>query len=97
MKIANHVVELSFRSRQPWTHFKILKHNWYTAGPWRHLVWGKVSLLWGQPHLAEIEVHKDCGAEVRGIGEDSISFCTECEHIVEGDTEMITVEEFENR
>jgi len=42
-----------------------------------------------------IEVHMGCGAEVVGIGEDGISYCTECEHIVEGDTEMVTLEEFE--
>lgn len=47
--------------------------------------------------MNEIEVHKDCGGEVYGIGEDYISYCTECENIVEGQTEYITEDEFEER
>jgi len=43
----------------------------------------------------EIQVHKGCGAEAVNMGEDAISYCTECERIVEGDTEMVTLEEFE--
>lgn len=39
---------------------------------------------------AEIEVHKNCGAPVRSVGEDGISFCESCEHVVEGETEWIS-------
>ncbi len=91
MKLFNHILEISLSSRHPWTHFKLHKHQGY-----KHLVFGKLSVIFGQPHLVEIEVHKGCGAEVHGIGEDGISYCTGCETIVEGDTEFITTEEYEN-
>lgn len=45
----------------------------------------------------EIEVHKECGGLVRGLGPDGISYCEECEHICEGDTEHISQEEWEGR
>ena len=43
----------------------------------------------------EIQIHTDCGAEAINIGEDAISYCTECETIVEGHTKYITLEEYE--
>ena len=43
----------------------------------------------------EIEIHKGCNAEVVSMGEDGLSYCTECEHICEGETQFISVEEFE--
>lgn len=62
-----------------------------------HLIWGKLSVIYGQPHLEEIEVHKGCNGSVHGVGEDGISYCEDCETIVEGDTEYITIEEYESR
>ena len=47
------------------------------------------------PNNDEIEIHKDCNGLVHGVGEDGISYCEDCETIVEGDTKWITVEEFE--
>lgn len=91
MKLFNYIIEANLRARHPWSHFKVHKYDMY-----KHLVWGRLSLLWGQPHLVEIEVHRGCGAEVHGVGEDGISYCTGCDTIVEGDTEYITMEEFEN-
>lgn len=49
------------------------------------------------PVIEQVEIHKCCGGEVRGLPPDSISYCIDCEHIVEGDTEFITTEEFESR
>lgn len=90
MKIFNHIIELNFRAKLPITHFKVHKRDYYT-----HIVWGKMSLIYGQPHLEPIHVHKGCNGLVNGLGEDSISYCEDCETIVEGDTEYITLEEFE--
>lgn len=45
----------------------------------------------------EIQVHKECGGFVRNIGPDGISYCEDCEHICEGDTEYITEDEWEKR
>jgi len=90
MKILNYILEANFRSLRPVTHFKIHKHEYYS-----HLVWGPLSLVWGQPHLTPVQVHTGCGGEVQNVGEDGISYCTECEHICEGDTEYITTEEWE--
>ena len=45
----------------------------------------------------EIEVHKECGGLVKSVGPDGISYCEDCEHIVEGETEYITETEYEAR
>jgi hypothetical protein len=42
-----------------------------------------------------ILTHKNCGAEVVSLGTEGISFCTECEHICEGETEYISTEDYE--
>jgi hypothetical protein len=47
--------------------------------------------------IQEFEFHKNCGGHVRGLGEDGISYCEECETIVEGDTECLTEEEHDAR
>lgn len=38
----------------------------------------------------ELEFHKGCGGEVQSLGDDGISYCTDCEVICEGDTEFLT-------
>lgn len=41
-----------------------------------------------------ILIHKECGGEVKHIGEDGINYCTLCETIVEGEpVEEINTEE----
>jgi hypothetical protein len=42
-----------------------------------------------------ILTHKNCGAEVVSLGTEGISFCTECEHVCEGETEYISTEDYE--
>lgn len=92
MKLFNHIFEFHFHARRPLSHFKVHRRPYYS-----HLVWWRVSLIWGQPHLEPIEVHAGCGGEVHGLAPDGVSYCTECEHICEGETEFITMEEFEAR
>ncbi len=40
-----------------------------------------------------VEVHKDCGGDIKHLGEDGIAYCVNCEHIVEGDTEYVDVDD----
>lgn len=100
MRLFNYIIEANLRSRHKWTHFKIHKHReGLRQGHvyYRHLVWGPLSVIFGQPHLVPIEVHKGCNGEIRNIGPDSISYCEDCDTIVEGQTETITAEEYEAR
>lgn len=90
MKLFDHIFELNFRAKRSWLDARLFKREYYT-----HFVWGKISFLFGQPHLEPVKVHKGCNGLVRGIGEDYISYCEDCETIVEGDTEHITMEEWE--
>lgn len=93
-RIFDHNILFRTTARRAWTDVKYFKRQ----DPWsRHLVWGKLSFGINQDHLEEILVHKWCNGEIKDIGEDGISFCTECETIVEGDTEYMTLEEFEKR
>lgn len=89
MKVFNYVIEASLCSLHSWKHFKLHDRKSH-----KHLVWGKLSVIFGQPHLEEVQVCIDCGEEARNIGEDGISFCEGC-GICEGRTKIITVEEFE--
>ena len=90
MKLFNYIIEGGFTSRHKWSHMRLHKRPYYN-----HFVWGKLSILYGQPHLEPIEVHIGCGGTVHGIGEDLISYCEDCEHICEGETHYITTEEWE--
>jgi hypothetical protein len=94
MKILNHIVEANLSSRHPWTHFKIHKSPRFGPPMYRHLVWGKLSVIFGQPHLMPITVCAHCNEEIRLVGEDSLDWCESCQSL-EGDTRTITMEEFE--
>lgn len=91
MRLFNHTLEISLSSLRPWTHCKL--HN-RKALKYKHLVWGKLSILWGQPHLAEMHVCAECYEEIQLVGNDYLSFCEGCQSI-EGSTKYITVEEWE--
>jgi hypothetical protein len=43
----------------------------------------------------EIEVCEGCMEPTRFVGEDGLSYCDSCEHIVEGATKIITENEYE--
>ena len=93
MKLLNHVLELNFRARNRFTHFRVHRRPYYT-----HVCWYKVSLLFGQPHLEPITVCADCGEQVSGIsaGDEGWTYCEGCQQ-VEGRTLEITMEEYEAR
>lgn len=93
MKLFNHVLEIDTRSRQPWNHFRVHRYGMH-----KHIVWGKFSIIVGQPHLEEITVCSNCDEEIRTLtsGDEIWNYCEPCQQ-VEGDTETITIEEFEKR
>lgn len=91
MKLLNHVLELNFRARNSFTHFRVHRREYYT-----HVCWWKASLLFGQPHLEPVTVCAACGEEIRRVGEDALDWCEGCQSI-EGDTREITTEEYEAR
>lgn len=65
----------------------------------RHLVWGRLSIVWGQPHLEEIGLCAECGSsdigEVRS-GDEGWTVCQDCRAVEQG-YEYVTVDEAERR
>lgn len=99
MRLFNYVVEAHLHARRPWSHFKVHRHRenrWYGAVLYRHLVWGKLSIIFGQPHLVPITVCSHCNEEIARVGGDYLDWCAGCQ-CLEGPTEEITTEEFERR
>ncbi len=93
MKVMNHILEVEMSARWPWTYWKLHRAR---DGYSKHFVWGKLSVIWGQPHLIPILVCSHCSEEIKGVGEDCLDWCEGCQQI-EGDTEEITTEEYERR
>lgn len=89
MKLLNYVFEASLSSKHKWTHFRVHKYEYY-----KHLVWGPVSIVFGQPHLMPMTVCAHCYEEIVRVGEDYLDYCESCNQI-EGDTLEITTEEYE--
>lgn len=92
MKLFNYVIEASLTSRHKWSHFKIHKRDMYS-----HLVWGKLSVIYGQPHLEEVAVCAVCGSgEIgeQGAGDEGWTVCQDCGAIEQG-YNYITMEEYE--
>lgn len=91
MRIANYEFEARLSSLHKWTHMRLHRHEYYS-----HFVWGRLSVIFGQPHLTPITVCKDCREEISRVGYygDSLSYCEGCQ-AVEGDTITITTEEYE--
>lgn len=91
MRIGNYIIEAHLRARRPWTHFKIHDHSYY-----KHLVWGKLSMTFGQPHLVPVTVCVNCYEEIQGLsaGDEGWDYCEGC-HQVEPDTMEMTTEEYE--
>lgn len=99
MKLFNHILEVRLSSRHKWSHFKLHKHKsgrWSGPVLYRHLVWGKLSVLFGQPHLLPVVVCSEClgEIEIKSAGDESWNYCESCGQI-EGRTHEMTTEEFE--
>lgn len=91
MKIKNYIIEAHFHAKQPITHIKLHRHLMY-----KHFVWWRLSVIFGQPHLMPMTVCSYCYEEIeyKSAGDESWSYCKGCNQ-VEGDTEEITTEEYE--
>lgn len=91
MKLFNYVIEADLGSKHKWSHFRIHKYEMY-----KHIVWGKLSIIVGQPHLTEIHVCSQCYEQISGLsaGDEGWNYCEGCQQ-VEGETEYITEEEYE--
>jgi hypothetical protein len=91
MRILDHEFSISLGAKWPWTHFKVHKYEYYT-----HVVWGKISFIYGQPHLVPVSVCGYCYEEIGGlsVGDEGVSYCENCQQI-EGPVETITTEEYE--
>ena len=69
MKLFNYIIEPNFRSRHSFNHFKIHRRGSGT----KHLVWGKISILFGPEQFCE-ECDKNIGLD--------LNYCDEChEHL----------------
>lgn len=95
MRLFNYNVEFRSNAKRSISYFNAMKSDrpCYRLA----IMWFKFTFSVDQYHLVEVEVHKDCNGEVQGLAPDGISYCTDCETIVEGETEYITTEEYEAR
>lgn len=73
MKIFNYIIEPSLNSRHPFNHFKIHKRSRET----RHLVWGKISVLFGPEQFCE-ECEKNIGLQLIHCDECYENLFCEC-------------------
>lgn len=92
-------IEFNMSARHKFSHFKIHKRRGMSAF-YRHLVWGKLSLVISQPQYETITMCSECdGAEPMGgvsCGDESWSVCPNC-NTVEGKTHEISLWDFEQR
>lgn len=94
LKLFNYILEVSNGALRPWSYFKIHRHSLY-----KHLVWGRLSISFGQPHLEEIGLCAVCGSTEIGeqqAGDEGWTVCDDCGSVEQG-YEYITVEEAEKR
>lgn len=94
MRIFDHELEIRLSSLHKWSHFRIHKYDMH-----RHIVWGKLSIIFGQPHLEEIEICAECSSpEIRevGAGDEGWTVCPDCGSVEQG-YEYITIEQAEKR
>ena len=96
--ISAYHVDIGFNALWPWTHFKVHRPSYSRPkqGFYRHIVWGRFSLLIDQPQIETVTVCSHCLEEIQGIsaGDESWSYCESCQQ-VEGDTIEITELEYE--
>lgn len=99
IKLFNHIIEFS-KAVRPWSYisYNIYRGVWDRTVNNRQIVWGKLSLCWGQPHLATVCVCSECSEEidVKRAGDESLNWCENCQQL-EPRTETITAEEQERR
>lgn len=82
-------IELNFKSKHKWSHFKINKHRGIPS--LRHLVFGPISLTWWQPQNETIRCCAECDSyqEIGSFGSDGLDICGNCSSI-EGKTREVS-------
>ena len=94
MKLFNYILEIRTHALRPWSHFRVHKYDTY-----RHLVWGKLSITFGQPHLEEIAICALCeSVEIseQGMDDEYLTVCDDCGAVEQG-YEYLTMEDAESR
>jgi hypothetical protein len=95
VNIFNWCIELHFRARKPWTHFKIWGLQYNTRG--RHIVWGRMSLHFENVVEKCYPVCRECSSPDIGeksAGDESFTVCDSCQ-TVEGGYAYISRAEYE--
>ena len=92
IRLFNYAIEISPANKK-WNQFKVYDRDYYT-----HIVWGKLSFVFGQPHLEQIHVCSHCHEEIQGVGgpDECLNWCENCQQL-EGDTEYLTIEQLEQK
>lgn len=94
MKLLNHILEAHFGARRKWSSWGLYDHSYY-----KHFVWGRLSLTWGQPHLEPLNFCAVClspECQEVGYGDEGWTVCPDCGSIEQGYLEL-TYEEAEAR
>lgn len=89
LKAFNQVIEIDLGARWPWTHFRI-----HADGGVVHLVWGKLSIVFGQ--YPEVCCCAWCHSPVETLssGDEGWDRCTGC-GTIEGETVYLTEDKVE--
>lgn len=91
-------IEIGFCALWPWSHFEIHKPSFRMRreGFYRHLVWGRFSLIIEQPQIETVRVCSHCLDEIGCVsfGDESLDHCESCQS-VEGDTHEVSLWDFE--
>lgn len=92
-------IEFRTSTRWGWSHFKIQRGRWNThSGFYRHIVWGKLSLIISQPQIETVRMCSECDGtepiESKGYSDEIWDFCPNC-NTVEGKTHYISLWDYE--
>lgn len=99
--LIGYYIEFNMSARWKMSHFKIHRpsYNNRKNGFYRHIVWGKFSLVISQPQLETVRMCSECNGdepiESKGYGDEIWDICPNC-NTVEGNTHEISEWDFEN-
>jgi hypothetical protein len=89
--LLNWYIEVNLRSRHKWSHFRI--HRQQDLYSYRHLVWGRLSLIWWQPQNETQTCCGECDSlePLGGVsyGDEGWNVCESC-RAIEGKTKDVS-------
>ncbi len=100
LDIGHFELKISNGSLQPWSHFRVHRiqgESRFSFEPGRHIVAGRISIIWGYPGLEQVQVCSECSngtIEVVSAGDECWNVCQDC-RTIEGQTHYITRAELE--